>query len=203
MFCISLQLNAQFPAPAGFNYTLTYYSFEQWGVCNGRPVVGPCYCSYFYWRMPDTLLTESTLDHFEIFNNFDGKTSMIISLEDTSMTSSDAYEGYLYVVAVYTNPDGRSEPSDSTFIPGIPIGTENLKAQDNFTIRYYSPSGLLHIASAEPVKSVRIINSLGQIVMSDNIVHSQIYIGGFSRGIYFVELTCSNKKTYSTKIFKE
>jgi hypothetical protein len=141
----SLNICAQFPAPNNFIYTLNYIEVDQWGVCDEQSVYGPSYCSYFTWNYPDTASTEAILEHFEIYDILMGDTILVHSLSDTNFTTTTPYEGYLYVVAEYSNPVGESAPSNIVYIPGIPIGIKKTVLIPEIDLKYNTENDILII----------------------------------------------------------
>jgi len=161
---------------------------DEWGVCNGIAVTGPAYCSIFSWSPPGSLQTDATPGHYEIYNDFNGEIRLIHSLPDTSYVTSTPYEGWLYVVAVYSNPDGVSDTSNSIFVEGIPIGIKENRALTEISITYSSETGLLKVVTDENISSYKIINSSGIVMGTGKINHSPVNPGDLQPGIYFVEI---------------
>jgi hypothetical protein len=193
-------LFAQFPAPTDFSYKLDYIELDQWGECLGEIVYGPSYCSHFKWKLPDTTSTEAVLEYFDIYNVIKQDTFLIHSLSDTTYTTSTPYEGDLFVIALYSNPQGKSEPSNIVNNPGIPIRIEETVIIPEIHIGYNSTGEFLSIVSNEDVISIRLLDVKGQIIYNEENASSNVYIGNFAPGIYFVEIMKNNNYIYLKKI---
>ena len=196
-------LSGQFPPPGNFSYQLNYIEMDQWGVCNGETVYGPSYCSYFKWDFPDTSLTEATLEYFEIYNVFNGDTCLIHSLPDTFYITTTPYEGDVYVIAVYSNPTGKSEPSNVVTVDEIPVSTDDTDNIPGIILHYDPETEFLQIGSVRSLKHIRIIDSNGQITHNEKNITSGVYVGNLIPGIYIIEITDQINTLYREKIIKE
>jgi len=200
---LSFNLYGQFPSPNDFCYKLDYIELDQWGVCNGQTVYGPSYCSHFVWRILDTSSTEAFLEYFEIYNIFNGDTTLIHSLSDTTYTTTTPYEGDLYVIAVYSNPSGKSEPSNIINNPGIPIGIKETDYIPEITIKYNLQTEFLEIESNKSLADIKIFNSKGQIIYNEENINTCIFIGNLKPGIYIIEIIDNVNHIYRDKIIKK
>lgn len=202
LLILSLNLYSQFPSPKNFDYRLTYIELDQWGVCDGETVYGPSYCSSFSWQLPDTSLTEAQLESFELFDIVSNDTIFIHSLTDTVYITTTPYEGDLFVIAVYSNPSGRSEPSNIVNNPGIPIGIDETDFESDISLIQYPEKDFLLINTNTEIKLVRIINLNGQPVYEERNENFQIYIGNLKSGIYIIELMDLNNHFLRKKFTK-
>ena len=196
-------LYAQFPSPSDFSYHLEYFGLDEWGVCNGQPVNGPSYCSHFIWRMPDTSITEASLEYFEIYNIYNSDTNWIHSLSDTSYTTTTPYEGDLYVIAVYSNPSGKSKPSNIINNPGIPIGIKETGYITEIIINYNLETEFIEIESKKSLTNIKIFDLKGQIIYNEENIITCIFIGNLKPGIYIIEITDNVNHIYRDKIIKK
>jgi hypothetical protein len=199
----SLNICAQFPAPNNFIYTLNYIELDQWGVCDEQTVYGPSYCSYFIWNYPDTFSTEAILEHFEIYNILNCDTILVHSLSDTTFITTTPYEGYLYVIAAYSNPLGKSAPSNIVYIPGIPIGIQQTVIIPDIDLKYNSENDILIIESEKKINNIKILNIEGQTVFNNWNTAKHINIRNLKPGIYIVEIIYDINQLYQKKIIKK
>jgi hypothetical protein len=198
----TFNLLAQFPAPTDFSYQLDYIELNQWGVCLGQTVYGPSFCSHFRWKMPDTSLTGATLEYYEIYNVFEQDTNLIHNLSDTTFTTTVPYEGDLFVVAVYSNPQGKSEPSNIINNPGIPINIYEAQLIPEITIKHISETELLQIESIKRIVNIKILSINGQILYNEGNINHFIYIGNLKPGLYIIEFIDDDSHILREKFIK-
>lgn len=198
---LCLTAKAQFPAPSNFIYEMDYIELGEDGWCDGVAVNGPSHCSSFTWNMPDTSNTNATLNNFEIYNITDGVTTLIHSLTDTNYTVGEAYADTLYVIAIYSNPEGQSEPSNFEFSEGIPVGIDNVSLQESsYKLRFNQTSKTLETISDTPLKQIDIYNLDGKLVYSDKGKMRTINLNNLSSGLYIFFAKDEDNRIYNRKL---
>lgn len=200
---LSVSLYSQFPPPQNFNYQLDYFEMDEWGECNEQPVMGPSYCSHFDWELPDTSLTEAVLESYELYNVVDTDTNLIHSLSDTIYITTTPYAGDLFVLALYSNPSGKSEPSNIVNNPGIPIDLNDNEFETDIELTQDMGENFLIIRANTDLKRIRIINLSGQVVFDERNSNMQIYIGDLKSGVYIIEVEDNNSNYLRKKVLKK
>jgi hypothetical protein len=178
---------AQFPAPHNFSMGFHYIYIGDIGYCNGQFMSGPAYCWELQWDTPDLSLTEAQLEGYNVYyyctENYIEGMEIPSSEVDLLGHTTDIYlqgelgigRGIVWVTAVYSNPEGESEPSNIRFDNGVrPIAIQEIKSQD--------------------ISSVDIINLDGITIQSFSTVNfSEKDIVALKQGIYIVRITTNNK----------
>lgn len=192
-----LSLSAQFPAPQNLNLSIDYIEIDQWGECNGQTVNGPAYCSHFSWNFPDSV-SDTLFDYFVIYNFFHLETTKIATTKDTSYVTPNAYIGNLWVTAVYSEPDGESEPSNIVNINELPINIKKIYSDLQSLLHYEPTSKTLTVDFVKNIQFIKIYQLNGQCVL--NSTKSINNLGSFLPGIYFVVVTDNNNVIRGEKI---
>lgn len=108
-----------------------------------------------------------------------------------------------HVIAIYSNPQGKSEPSNIVNNPGIPIQIEEPVIIPEINISYNPANEFLRIESNEGVIGIKLLNVKGQIIYKEDNISPDLYIGNLAPGIYFVEIIGNNKHICREKIIKK
>lgn len=199
---LSITVFAQFPPPQNFNYQLEYFEIDQWGECNGQFLAGPSYCSNFRWSLPDTSLTEALLTSYEIYNILKEDTLLIHALSDTLYITTTPYEGDLFAVAVYSDPSGKSGPSNMVNNPGIPISISETNVDPDFNIKQFPGENWLTIEAYTTISRIKIFDLNGHLINDKRNVNLPLYIGHLKPGVYIIEIRNSHNKSARTKFIK-
>ena len=199
---LSVNVFAQFPPPQNFNYQLNYIEMDKWGECDGQFMAGPAFCSRYQWSFPDTALTASVLASFEIYNVFQNDTLFIHALSDTIYENTIPYEGDLFVVAVYSIPEGKSGPSNIVNNPGIPIPVNEPNFKSDIRIRQFSENNWLEIVSNTKIICLKITDITGHQVCNEKNLTLPIYIGHLKPGIYIIEVSAGLNQSVKKKFIK-
>jgi hypothetical protein len=181
---------------------MIYTELGQSSECDGEPVTGPHHCSFFEWRMPDTSSTEATLDHFEIYNKDGEDSTLIASVNDTTFIIGEGYANDLYVVAVYSSPEGYSNSSNVVTSEGIPLEIRDIDINLKPLVYYNSLEQSLLINSSEEVASVSIYDIKGRLVIEQIHPSSILSLESFTNGVYIVILRLNNNTEIKEKIIK-
>jgi hypothetical protein len=140
LLLISLNAFAQFPVPTDFQFNYTYIMIEQSGFCEGQVVGGPTYCSTFSWNAPDTAGLTTQLEFYRIYYQMyfmqDSTPIIIAEVNETFHNMEIGILGKIWVTAVYSNPDGESEPSNIIINDDLPISIEEQNNTNQFQIIY-------------------------------------------------------------------
>jgi hypothetical protein len=184
-FCIiflPVLVMAQFPVPTSFQVNVNYIHLGESDWCDGQLVQGPTYCNLFSWETPDTANTPVTLAGYRIYKN----SEFFLA---TSNTNADTSGGYmhttLYVTAVYENPAGESEPSNSVYIGDLPVGTDEALYQEPIGIWFDPVQQALRVRGAERVRTLRVYDMQGKLVFSSAVSANQ-RLEGLPGGIYSI-----------------
>lgn len=197
IFCSTIY--AQINAPVNFQYAYTYIMIGDAALCNGQMVNGPAYCSTFTWSPPDTTTTTATLDHYNLYHNDYSTTQLITSVTDTFYIIAEGYIGYLWVTAVYTNPNGESDSSNVVQNDDLPISIKGEQTSDepfNFNIF----QNKIIIPGNYQITSLNLFDLTGKTVLSALPCINEIDIKNISKGIYILDVKTTNQKTYRKKV---
>lgn len=192
---------SQFPSPTNFHFSYDYIELDKDGFCNGHLKSGPFYCSYFGWSAPDTTLTNSILSGYNIYYNpyNYGSLQLVSSTNNCYYTCENGFIGQLWITAKYSNPDGESGPSNIEMNSALPVEVKEIK--DNL-LKYSYNSSLkeIYIMSTIELKSLKIIDVSGRILINANQGNKIISVSDFNTGIYFLLVEDINNKTSQYKI---
>jgi hypothetical protein len=94
---------------------------------------------------------------------------------------------------------------DDIIITGTPMSGVQLNGYDNFIKVYPNPSnGNFVIDNTNNVKSIKIFNLIGKCVYNvENSFDNKLFLSGFEKGIYFIQLTTKDNNFHSSKIIVE
>jgi len=202
---ISVSVFGQFPEPTNFQFSYQYISIGNVVTCGGETLVGPGYCSYFSWEEPDLSLTNATLDHYVIYyvSDYDPTTfNIIATTTNTSYEMEIGIMGVVWVTAVYTEPDGESQASNTVENHDLPISIEQtMKSNKNFA--YYDKNNeLLRIQVPDKIFQIKIFTSSGALVQR-LYNQKQINMSSYPTGLYIVEILLNNQEPMRYKIIKQ
>lgn len=173
---------AQFPAPQDFQITVNYIHLGASDWCDGQWVQGPTYCYLFSWEAPDTTNTPASLTGYRIY-----KDSVLFL--STTLTQADSTGGYIasfYVTAIYADPSGESEPSNTVVIPDLPVPTEEAVNTLPIEIRFDQARRVLFINGAIDAFGLQVYDMQGKQVFNLNAAPAYLDFGALAPGIYWV-----------------
>jgi len=200
--CVNLSVFAQFPAPSDLTYSLQY-NIGMWGVvCNGENLPEYGYCSTFSWLPADTLSTSADFIHYCLYMvdlNNTNDTVVLAITEQTLIEIPFGLFGYVRVTAVYTNPDGESEPTNWVYNEYLPILIQEAHETKPIFLVKLNTSKIFRLQNYDLVEYIRIIDMTGTPVMEINNISKEIQLNVAS-GIYIAEILGNNKKTICQKI---
>ncbi len=199
----SVSVFGQFPEPTNFLFNYSYISLNSVGPCNGQTIVGPAYCSDFWWEAPDVTSTTATLDHYVIYYhpNNDPQTYVIATTTDTSVEMEIGIIGKVWVTAVYNNPDGESAASNVVVNNDLPISVGQISEKDTTSAYYDKTNEILNIKISDKTFQIKLYNYLGEL-LQDVYNTKQLNMATYAKGLYIVEIILKNHKVVRYKIIK-
>jgi hypothetical protein len=204
LLLISLNAFAQFPVPTDFQFNYTYIMIEQSGFCEGQVVGGPTYCSAFSWNAPDTTGLPSQLEFYRIYYKIyfmqDSTPIIIAEVNETFHEMQIGILGEIWVTAVYSNPDGESEPSNIIINDDLPISIEEQNNTNQFQIIYDREKHCLNFSSVESDITIRIYDLNGRCIISTVYNGNDIQLVRLKQGLYILEAGLPDSKTIHKKI---
>lgn len=202
--------NAQFPTPQNFQMRLNYIMLDDWGFCAGESVVGPYHCTDFQWHEPDLSETESQLVGYKIYHYYTeeelaeipfSEGEVIIQTATTAYSTKGGFVGYTWATAVYSEPDGESEPSNiEANLEGIPL-VVNENEIKTYSIVYCSQTKTIEIKGLEDISSINIFGIDGRFIAASK--SNNIDAKYLTSGIYIIRATTKKGKTISDKLIIE
>jgi hypothetical protein len=164
------------------------------GLILPKAPMGSTVMGYNVWRTPDNLTTPFSKINLTLVN---GLTYLDVHPSTTEPTTTWKY----YVTAVFHDTlsiDPNSvlcePPSDTITIMFPAVGINDLT---NSSISMYpNPANdVLNIVSTNDVKTVEVLNYIGQTVytnMNVNLKNIKLNVTGFKAGVYFVKVTTTS-----------
>jgi len=202
------QSNVQFPSPQNFQVYLTYIEWGDWGFCAGEPVYGPYHCTSTQWDEPNLAGIESQLVGYRIYNYpsmieleeipFD-EGQIIEQTVETGLTTGGGYQGYIWVTAVYSEPDGESEPSNVVFCR-LPLGINKNEIKSH-SIFFNNQMKTVEIIGGENVVSINIFGIEGRLIAASE--SNKIDVKHLTKGVYIIKVTTKTGKIISEKLIIE
>jgi len=203
-FLFSLNTYAQFPAPTDLLLSSNYIMIEESGFCEGQIVGGPTYCSNFSWNTPDTVGLTTQLEFYRIYYRKyfvqDSTTIIIAEVNETFHEMQIGILGEIWVTAVYSNPDGESEPSNIVINDALPISIEEQNNTDQIHFYYDRYSGNLIFPGDSTLNTIKVYDLHGRCIISTSYYIQSISLSALSEGLYIVAGISSQGKTFRQKI---
>jgi len=196
----------QFPAPTNFNYSLYYFMIGDGGYCAGNYLIGPAYCSHFSWDAPDTSSISSTLIHYKVHYRSDTSMWNPYFIDTAFITTNTEFSielaviGWVWVTAVYSNPDGESDSSNISYNGDLPINIKVTDPNDDFSITYLQKEKSIIIKDYLRVQEIRIYDLSGKCIKSSNCIENKYSVADIKPNIYLIDVTFNNSKKNSRKI---
>lgn len=123
-------------------------------------------------------------------------------IEESPLSGAEAGTEYECLALAYNGNGEAGEGSKATFI----LGTSSLNDVENVSVSVYPnpASEYVAISSLQKINNVEIVNTLGQVVYSDNTVANayNIPVSNLANGTYFVKVKTANKVSTSKIIVK-
>lgn len=196
-----------FPTPQNFQMELRYIHLDEWGICGGESVVGPFHCTNFQWDEPDLSETESQLVGYRIYNYSTMEEMEEIPFSEGKLIAQTVtpgceigggYVGYTWVTAVYSEPDGESEPSNLAInLNGLPLAVSETESEKQAII-YSSQTKTIEIKGLEEIATVDIFGIDGRFVAASK--SNSIDVNHLTTGIYIVRVATKTGKVFSDKL---
>lgn len=198
---VSLNANAQFPAPVNFEFSYDYIMIDNWGYCSGNPVNGPAYCSHFSWEAP-TEETEAQFEHYNLYRDdmCDKEIYLLVSQTNTVYEELIGIIGTVWVTAVYSNPEGESEPSNIEENYELPIGVSTLLTNEK-QINYNSNNQIIELVNFESFERINIIDMHGKVIKTEK-EQFIIDVKNLPAGLYIIEVNVKDLNPIRQKILK-
>ena len=200
----SISTFGQFPEPTNFDFSYEYIMIYESGYCAGQWVYGPTYCSHFTWTAPDTNSTNSTLEYYNLYYYSYGTqdTTILTTTTDSYFDMEIGIMGEIWVTAVYSYPDGESEPSNIIINEDLPISVEENHLKNELNILYDIKSQKITIVNGKDISKINIYNSQGKLVKSEKRANERININHLQKGLYIIEILLENQEAKRLKIIK-
>ena len=206
---VSAICKAQFPAPQSFIMGGGYIPMDESGPCGEEIVYGPGYCTYFSWEAPDLSETEAQLTGYNVYfceieYYSEGmeipfsEAKIIAQTTNTYIQKGIGIIGVVWVTAVYSDPNGESEPSNIEYNTALPTAINEVKSQD-VSFYYNKQRNGIEIKGIEDVAYLSIFHLTG-IEISIPAISDFIDTKNIEKGIYIINITTKNRKIISDKI---
>jgi hypothetical protein len=201
------QSNMQFPSPQNFQWSLKYIMLDDGGFCAGEPVNGPYNCITFGWEEPNLSETESQLVGYRIYYypSMEELTEIpfsegqiIVQTVSNGLEMGAAFVGYTWVTALYSEPDGESEPSNVEIdLDGPPL-VINKNEMKTHSIVYNDQMKTIEIVGIENITSIDIFGIDGRFITASQL--NNIDVKYLTNGIYIIKITTETGKIISEKL---
>ena len=202
----NIMCQAQFPAPRSFEMSYNYIYIDSDGWCNYEPVRGATYCTSFQWEAPDLSETEAQLTGYKVYyEGMEGPFSEVVIIAQTTNTYLEmelGITGTTWVTAVYSNPEGESEPSNIASNDRLPIAIEKVE-RPLFSMTYNKQKNGIEIDGIEDIAFLRIFRLDGSIVPVSTSDFHFIDIEGIEKGVYIVKIATKDTKIIIEKLVIE
>jgi len=222
-FFISITSQAQFPAPRSFWMSYRYITINDDNYCCGKWLSAPAHCEpVFGWELPELSGTDMQLAGYNVYFYYTKRyyEGMEIPFSEAKIIAyiTDPYNPYLHtrcgditdtgiawVTAVYSNPEGESEPSNIVFSPnaGIPIAIRKVEQQP-FSLTCNKQKNGIEIHGLENITSLRIFRLDGTEIAPGSASDFRfIDTKDLAKGVYVVRITTGEGGVISEKIVIE
>jgi hypothetical protein len=188
-----------------------YIYLDDMGYCCGEFVWSPTYCTNFQWEMPDLSGTEAKLIGYNIYyyvtpyyyNGMeipDAEVNLIAQTTNTYWEEEIGIMGVVWVTAVYSDPEGESQPSNFVVNGELPTSIQQVGRQD-LSIIYNKHRNNIEILGIKDITSVSIVRIDGIIIRSvfSSDFHS-VDTKGIEKGIYMIHITIKDAESIRGKI---
>jgi hypothetical protein len=202
------QGNEQFPSPQNFQMSLNYIMLGDWGHCAGEAVNGPYHCTTFQWNEPDLSETESQLVGYRIYHYESmeeltevpfSEGQIITQTVGIGLEIGSGFMSYTWVTAVYSEPDGESEPSNVEFAR-LPLGINKNEIKTH-SIIYNSQIKTIEIRGIENIYSINIFGIDGKLITASEL--NNINVKYLTTGVYIIKITTKTGEIISDKLIIE
>ena len=174
---------------------------DDWGICNGKGVFGPTYCSYFEWGTPDTTTTTAHLIKYKIYHkSIYDEVSVIDSTTSNYYTAEIGIIGSVWVTAVYNNPNGESLASNVINNSSLPVQVKEVNETKKIKIHVDSQNKILINDTESQIQSIKVFNSQGKQVLQHINPSRNILLKDITRGVYILEINDNEGKMNHGKI---
>jgi hypothetical protein len=195
---------AQFPPPTNFQFSYEYIMINESGECAGQWLYGPTYCSHWAWDEPDTNSTNAALENYKLyyFDFYTRDTIVLATPVETYFDMEIGIIGEMWVTAVYSNPEGESEPSEILVNYDLPISIDENPGMEKIVVYYDNSFQEIRIENVEAVSEINIYNVQGQLVQSHQSTKSSVNVELLAKGLYVIEVLFGNQEVVRRKVIK-
>lgn len=203
---IVAQNNKLFPPPKNFQAITNYILLGDDGMCEGRFVSGPYYCTYSVWEEPNLSETESQLIAYKLYYYPSeqeleeipfSEGIMITQTVNLGHEGGGALLGYSWVTALYSNPDGESAPSNTVCYFDLPVGVAKHEIKSH-SIIYNNQIKSIKIIGIEDIASIHVVDIFGRLITSSKT--NNLDIKHLNDGVYIIQITTSTNEMISEKL---
>ena len=201
LFFVSTGLMAQFPAPVNFQFGYDYIELDDWGVCNGKGIRGPSYCSSFSWETPDMSTTTANLTKYKIYYKSEYNEKVVIDSTTINFSTKEiGIVGSIWVTAVYSNPTGESLASNVISNASLPVHVRETKEPNKLQLRVDNAMKRIIINSDLIIQQVSILSLDGRVIYKQRSSADTIGTDNLPAGLYIIKIDDYTGKTYYNKI---
>jgi len=197
----TITMKGQFPAPINFQFNYTYYMMGDGGPCGDTSLMGPAYCSYFSWNAPDTSLTTATLLYYKLhYKPVYAPDTIVFTTTSTALTFELGVMGWVWVTAVYVNPDGESDSSNVVYNPSLPINVKEIEKNKFSLLNYDMSTKKLTIINPKEILHLKITDAMGNCMNKFTNINSEYVLDDIKTGLYIIEAVLKNHTIIIKKI---
>jgi len=185
-----------------------YVPIGEGGVCGSEPIFGPSYCTEFRWEAPDLTGTNAQLIGYNVYsyqseNNCEGmeiplSEGRLIAYTTGTYLLMEFGSGSVWVTAVYSNPDGESEPSNIACNYDLVVSIKEVKTRD-ILLTYNKQRNGIEIKGTENVATLRIFCLTG-FEIPIQVVSDFINTQNMKKGVYIVKVTTKDNRIIIKKL---
>jgi len=190
-------LFAQLPAPTNLSVDVCYRDMGSGPTC-GPDVPELGYLLTYTWDAPNTEGVTATLTGYNIYH----EGNFITTVESSPFISTSAFDGSVYVTAVYSNPSGESGASN-TFTIDVPLSNKEAESQSGFVLYPNPADKVVSLSNFSLLKSLTVVNMQGQVMMRLTSFDSTVDISRLPAGIYNVEMVDKTDRVYKSSFIKK
>jgi len=203
---IVAQNNELFPPPRNFQMNLNYIMLDDWGMCAGESVYGPYHCTNFVWEEPNLSETENQLIGYKIYYYPSeqelveipfSEGQMIAQTVDVGFEVGGGFDGYTWVTAIYSEPDGESTPSNVEYLDGLPVAINKNEIKAH-SIVYNNQIKSIEIIGIEDITSIDVFDICGRLITASK--SNDVDVKHLKDGIYIIRISTKIKGVISDKL---
>jgi len=189
ILCFQLSYS-QFPSPTNFVFSSDYLPMGETGVCAGEAINGPAYCDSYIWEEPNLGGTTATLEYYNVYNSDPDYNNVVIITSTTNIhyEVNGGLLGHAWITAVYSNPEGESEPSNIQTNDDLPLSISELNKNKEAIIYYNQIAQKITLLNDVEIKQLKIFDINGRCVKTYTKQNLEFDVFGLSHGIYYIKI---------------